>query len=496
MNEARRPLLVLMICAALLAVSGTTKAADDETPDLPRDEWHALFMKGKRVGYLHVRVEREDDIIVTLSEMKMVMRRFGTDLTVETSSTCRERADGTPEGFVAKQIAGMMPMRTEGTIQDGTLHVVTTMGDRRQEQTLEWDPDALFPYALEQEQKALKLEPGEEFTAKVFSPELSSSEPLEITMKVIGPDTVDVLGVAHKAVKVEARYPKLPGFVQHLWVDSDYNLLVSETTQMGGVRTVRCTKAYALAEAEAVDLTGAIMVKPDKPILTPNRLKRLVVKLSTEDGSPFSVELVSEGHQRVVEQTESSVTVEISTELTPTDIDDLEPYQAASTFINSADERIVAAAQEAVGDETDPWRKAQALRRAVHDLVEEKDYEVAMATASEVIETRKGDCSEHAVLLAAMARAEGLPSRVAIGFVYVFGKFCCHMWTQVYIDGAWRDVDAVLPGRDFTATHIRLTTSPMAEGDSVLDIAAFAAVFGNLKIEIVDKEYVGHDGTE
>jgi len=488
MNEARRPLLALMICAALLAVSGTTKAGDDQTPDLPRDEWHAVFMKGKRVGYVHVRMAREDDSIITLSETKMTMRRFGTDLTVEMSSTCREHLDGTPEGFVTEQMGGMMPVRTKGT-----LHLVSTMGDRRQKQTLEWDPDVLFPYALDRAQKDFKLEPGEEFTAKVFSPELSSSEPLEITMKVIGPDTVDVLGVVHEAVKVEARYPKLPGVVEHVWLDSAHNMLVTEAVLMGGIRSVRCTKEYALAEAEAVDLTGAIMVKPDKPILRPDRLRRLVVKLSTEDGSPFSVELASEGHQRVVERTESSVTLEISTELTPTEIDDLEPYQAASTFINSSDERIVAAAHKAVGDETDPWRTAQALRRAVYDLVEEKNYEVAMATASEVIETRKGDCSEHAVLLAAMARAEGLPSRVAIGLVYVVGRFIYHMWTQVYIDGAWRDVDATLPDRDFDAAHIRLATSPMGEGDSLLDLAAFAAVFGNLKIEIVEKEYVKRD---
>jgi hypothetical protein len=122
----------------------------------------------------------------------------------------------------------------------------------------------------------------------------------------------------------------------------------------------------------------------------------------------------------------------------------------------------------------------------VFDLVEEKNYDVAMATASEVIETRQGDCSEHAVLLAAMARAEGIPSRAAIGLVYALGGFCYHMWTQVYIDGAWRDVDAVLPGRDFDATHIRLATSAMGKGDSLLDLAAFVTVFGNLKIEIIE----------
>jgi hypothetical protein len=360
MKRVYGSLLTLMMFAVFLAVAGAAAAAEDETPGVPRDEWYAVFMKGTRVGYTHTAMKREGDSIVTLNETKMTIRRFGTDLTMEMSSTCRERLDGTPEGFAAKQVGGMMPVRTEGTIQDGQLHLVTTMGERRREQTFDWDPDALFPYALERAERALKLEPGEELTAKLFSPEISPSAPIEITMKVIGPDTVDVLGVAHEAVKAELRFSKLPGMVQEVWLDSAHNMLATETAQMGGIRSVRCTKEYALAEAEAVDLTSTGIVKADKVIWFPRRLKRLVVKLSTADGSPFSVQLASEGHQRVLERTESSVTLEISTELTPTDVADLDPYTVASTFISSGDERIIAAARDAVGDETDPCAR---LRR-------------------------------------------------------------------------------------------------------------------------------------
>ena len=141
-------------------------------------------------------------------------------------------------------------------------------------------------------------------------------------------------------------------------------------------------------------------------------------------------------------------------------------------------------------------KKAQRLRRAVHELIAEKSFGVAKASASEVIETKEGDCTEHAVLLAAMARAEGLPSRGVSGLMYGNGQFGYHMWTQVYVGGAWRDVDAVLPGRDFDATHIRLSTSALGDDDSLLDLAAFASVFGNLKIEVVEREYVGQKEEE
>ena len=54
------------------------------------------------------------------------------------------------------------------------------------------------------------------------------------------------------------------------------------------------------------------------------------------------------------------------------------------------------------------------------------------------------------MLLAALGRIKGLPSRVAAGVAYVplFGKqediFGYHMWTQFHINGEWIDVDAAL----------------------------------------------------
>ncbi len=487
MSKARKRWHVLLALIAFLVFVQVAKASE-EAPVLPYDEWQAVFMQGKRVGYVHIRMRLEGDVIVSRTRTKLTLRRFGTDVTVRMEEAFRERADGTPLSFSTVQKTGGMAIRTEGTIKEGKLHLVYVQGGRRREKTVEWDAEALFPYALERETRSLNLKPGAEFTVKVFSPDISVTEAVEITMKVIGPEPVDVLGVRHEAVKIEARISKLPCVVETSWVDSQGNALVTKLSAMN-LRLVRCTKEYALAEVEPADLSGAIMVKPDKRLWFPERLKRLVLRLSTEDGSPFAVELASAGHQRVIERSDKSVTIEISPALTKTDEEDLAPYLVPSTYLDCRDERIVTAASDAVGDETDPWRKAQALRRAVHDLIEAKTFGVAMATASEVIEAREGDCTEHAVLLAAMARAEGIPSRVAVGLMYVYGRFGYHMWTQVYVGGAWRDVDAALPGRDFDAAHIRLSTSTLGDGDSLLDLAAFVAVFGNLKIEVLEREY-------
>jgi transglutaminase-like putative cysteine protease len=70
--------------------------------------------------------------------------------------------------------------------------------------------------------------------------------------------------------------------------------------------------------------------------------------------------------------------------------------------------------------------------------------------ASEVARRRRGDCSEHAVLTAALARLQGIPARVVVGIALVadgsrYGTFG-HAWTEVLEDGQWKVTDAALFG--------------------------------------------------
>jgi hypothetical protein len=81
--------------------------------------------------------------------------------------------------------------------------------------------------------------------------------------------------------------------------------------------------------------------------------------------------------------------------------------------------------------------------------------------ARAAVDARRGDCTEYALLLAALARAEGIPARVVAGIAYgsrfvgrphVFGP---HMWVQAWDGRRWRSFDAGLAG--FDAGHIALT---------------------------------------
>jgi transglutaminase-like putative cysteine protease len=95
----------------------------------------------------------------------------------------------------------------------------------------------------------------------------------------------------------------------------------------------------------------------------------------------------------------------------------------------------------------------------VADIVEPGE-ERAWDLASVVARRRTGDCSEHAVLVAALARLRGIPARVVVGVAVVsvgkdFGAFG-HAWAEVLQDGKWQVADAALFGQEGVVRYLPL----------------------------------------
>jgi hypothetical protein len=84
-------------------------------------------------------------------------------------------------------------------------------------------------------------------------------------------------------------------------------------------------------------------------------------------------------------------------------------------------------------------------------------------SALEAFRTRRGDCTEYAVLLAAMGRAAGVPTRVVSGLVYSRSfegeryVFVPHAWVHAWTGTSWQSFDAALGS--FDSTHLAFAAS-------------------------------------
>ena len=130
-------------------------------------------------------------------------------------------------------------------------------------------------------------------------------------------------------------------------------------------------------------------------------------------------------------------------------------------------------AAQAAGTATGSAAQAERLRQAVRAHITTKDLSQGDASALETFRSRRGDCTEHANLLAAALRIAGIPARVEVGIVYApeLGGFGGHAWVSAFAGGAWQHLDAAYPG--IPRAHYLRLGSP-GEGQ------AGAAMMGNL----------------
>ncbi|MDX1968726.1 MAG: transglutaminase-like domain-containing protein, partial [Planctomycetaceae bacterium] len=137
---------------------------------------------------------------------------------------------------------------------------------------------------------------------------------------------------------------------------------------------------------------------------------------------------------------------------------------------------------------TDPAAIAKAMESYVRTNLKNKNFSTALASAGEVARNLEGDCTEHAVLLAAMLRAKGIPSRVAVGLVYIEGPsaFGGHMWTEARLNDQWVPIDGTLGRGGIGATHIKLGDATFADanGAPLATFTSLITVIGKLQIEV------------
>ena len=157
----------------------------------------------------------------------------------------------------------------------------------------------------------------------------------------------------------------------------------------------------------------------------------------------------------------------------PADEDSLADALKPTAWLQSDAPKIKAIAAEVAAKPIPNAQKMTLLTQMTSDLISRVDF-VGYYSALEALQRRAGDCTETAVLLAALGRAAGIPTKVADGLVYsreryhgVSNVFMPHSWTLAWVDGKWRSFDAALA--DFDSTHIAIT---VGDGDERSMVAA------------------------
>jgi transglutaminase-like putative cysteine protease len=282
------------------------------------------------------------------------------------------------------------------------------------------------------------------------------------------------------AFKVLTRYA---GITSTSWI-TDTGEVVREESPLGLI-VVKETPERATALAVPGELqsdmleNAAVVPNPPRRIDDPSSVERLVVRLDGVDLSGPDVQGAGQTVNGNVVEVRDAETLKAEES-----DEDLSPWLRPELFLESDAPEIVAEAKKAAAGATAPRLIVERLTRYVNALLEKKPT-VSLPSAVEVLRTRVGDCNEHTALYVAMARALGVPARIAVGLVYVRGGFYYHAWPEVYVQerrgrGLWLPVDPTLNQFPADATHIRLARGGLDRQ------AAILPAIGHAKMHVMD----------
>lgn len=353
-------------------------------------------------------------------------------------------------------------------------------------------PDVMVESSLGMSLRFPQMKIGETMSVTSFDP--MSLSVGRTRVRCVAEETLVLSGVEVETKRLEL---KASGIDAVAWIDASGDVMRAET-QLGIVLeripdgAVDSPGGSPPGEDDAATASAEFLRHTS---VTPTGLKprrgasRLVLRLSGGDSvPPFDPAQLSVGFDA------DSVTLEIRNPAPGADwagdvlIPPATGHLSGDFFEQSFEAEIIDRAREIVGDETDAWRRAQLLHDWVFERIE-KEPVVSIPSALEVLRQRRGDCNEHTVLYAALAKALEIPTRTAIGLVWSdeLDGFYYHAWPEVFIgrpsgDGSWIRVDPTLGQPVADATHVKLLQG------SITDWPQLLAYLGKLEIEVLEMD--------
>ncbi len=450
-------------------------------------QWKGIYYRGDKIGFSVGQTTPIDDGYEIREDGRLQMVLLGSTTAVRMSTLAIVDRAFSLRRFEFSLDPGTGPIVISGELEGQQLlrlHIRNSAGERSE--TRELDEPPALSLNLSRALAARGLETGQTFEIAVFDPTSLRNAPMRI--EVQAREVVRVAGRPVPAFRVETRFA---GIITRSWI-TDVGEVVREESPTG-LLVVREApeQAQALAVPGQVqtDLLAAAALVPSPPtrIDDPTTVQLLRVRLSGAERFD-GPDLQGAGQQADGEVIE----VRDPRGLVPGPPDpDVERYLRPEPLIESDAEPIRAEAERGMATAPeDPRGRAERLVRHVHALIEKKPT-VSLPSALEVLKTRVGDCNEHTALYVAMARALGIPARIAVGLVYMSGSmggaFYYHAWAEVWVAeddgrGLWLPVDPTLNQFPADATHVRLIRGGLDRQ------AAILGLFGQAELSVLDVE--------
>jgi hypothetical protein len=435
-----------------------------------QETWTGIFLGGVHVGY---GVSREsataDGGILFEERASFVIGAMGQSQQITTVSAAVADASGNLRHFdLVLDSVQRVTVRAE--MRGDTLHAVLEMGGAPTVLDVKLDQPPSVLQTANARLRGAELHPGDTFEVPFFQP--LTMQTSRLTLTVEAPELLPNGAVGHW-VRMDGG-----GGTTRRLVDEHGDTIREEGAM--GMSVVRMTREEAMnvEDVEPPDLVATSRA-PLTGFIDPAR-----------PAGPIALRVLGVEPERIPDEPGLQARTGDVVVLTASDpagwpvlpvvgTTDLE----ATLSLPVREPEVARRAAEVVGDAPDRREAARRLYEYVFQNVQ-KAPTIGIPNGLQVLRTMRGDCNEHTALFVTLARAAGIPSRIAAGVVNSpdLGQgFYYHAWPEVRLgpDEAWVAIDPTLGEFPAHASHLKLVTGDLERQVEII------GVIGRLALEVV-----------
>jgi len=480
MRIPSRSLLVSAASLALGLVLGLASAAHALSPEkvLLRQDL-VVNLAGEDVGTMTALDTEQDGKIRIVRKSDLTIRRGATVTTLKTTTTALLGKDRTPISYSFEKTDPGGTLVVSAVVVDGgkNLKLTSTQNGASVVNTVPLPKGTTFASALENEVRSGPRD-GYKTTRSVVLEEIGAVTEM----------TTTVTKTPAATFMVSATFQ---GITTNEEIDAQGRTLVARTPAVGLI-----AYPWGKAPKDVLELlkgnkkADLLAVSTWKVKDVPLPAQRVVYRITTPDADLFVVP--EDARQKILARTPTTIDVEVKAGNTTTTT--LSPQKrqralSATPYEAVDDARIIKAAKDATAGAVDDADKVKRLAAFVFRHVEKKGLDRGYAPAIATLESKSGDCTEHSVLMSALLRASGLPTRIVDG-VIVDGKSAgYHEWVEVDLGKGFIPVDPT-----FNAWPAGPERLKLAEGSTLpdehlgLSLAAARLLKSGVKLEVLSAE--------
>jgi hypothetical protein len=467
------PLLVLVLFSIFSFSSsfGTEKTT--------KERWMGIYSDKDKIGYSRTKITSNNGDREASEQMKLKMTVLGKDQEVDTNA--KYLLDGfNLKAFEFFMKAGSVDLKVKGVRNGDKLEIKIASISGNSELKIPIDKEPVVNPVLYDWLISKNPELGKSYEVLLFDPTavLTGAEPgsSKAILTVEGEEEVSIPLGTFKTYRVKMNYL---GSEDTAWITPNGEV-IKEVSPLGIVSIKENREDLITNNVSSLDIVDKTAISSNLTIENPRDLEFLRIRIGGIE-STDGLDLIDNYRQFIKDgllEIRVGSLSNINTYKIPYTGKDLKAYTQESILIQSKNDEIVKRVRVILGEETDSLEAVRKINDWLYKNLE-KTPTISLPNALDVLETRKGDCNEHATLFTALARAAGIPTKLVLGLVFLDGKFYYHAWNEAFV-GKWIAVDPTFGQFPADASHVKFVEGNLNKSAEILRLV------GKIELDVVE----------